>query len=104
MVMPIQLSPARRPAVTYRIRQAEAAFVAEAEESMARHTYVVWSAGIAVGIVFTDFFEDAFQTARSAGRGGFWGRFSFWNDCHYELDYVGQYQLTDHRTYFPHLL
>ena len=60
MVVPISLSPARFPAVTYRIRRAEAAFVAEAEESMTWHTCVVRSASVAVEIVFTDLSEDPF--------------------------------------------
>lgn len=60
MVVPISLPPARFPAVTYRIRRAEAAVVAEAEESMALHTCVVRSAGVAVEIVSTDFSEDPF--------------------------------------------
>jgi hypothetical protein len=74
MSLSILLSPARSATYTCWICRAEAAFVAKGEESAAGYTLIVEPAGIAVGIVFADLHEDAFDAAGSAGRCEFWGR------------------------------
>ncbi|KAJ5380014.1 uncharacterized protein N7496_002442 [Penicillium cataractarum] len=60
MSFSIYLSPTRFAAPAHWIYKTEATFVTEGEKSVAWTTPVIWSVSIAVGIVFTDFFETSF--------------------------------------------
>lgn len=60
MSFSIHLSPTRFAAPTGWICRTETTGVTEGEKSVAWKTPVVWSAGIAVGIVFTDVLEASF--------------------------------------------